>query len=70
VTRDDLVRELEKTAEALAWTERHLTHTNEANAAMHCNERIFYSPLTTQVHNALESTERLIAELKDEVEVP
>ena len=60
--RDDCVRELEKVYESLVWAERHLTAKNEANAALHCNEKVFYSPLTTQVHNARESVERLLAE--------
>ena len=62
--RDDLIRELEKAHEALKWTEEHLAKTNEANAALHCNERVFYSPLTTQVHNARESMERVLADLR------
>lgn len=62
--QDDLIRELEKAREALHWAEKHLCATNEANAALHCNERVFYSPLTTQVHNARESLERVLADLK------
>lgn len=60
----DLIRELEKAHEALHWAEKHLCASNEANAALHCNERVFYSPLTTQVHNARESMERVIADLR------
>ncbi|MHC3474653.1 hypothetical protein ACYF6T_38990 [Streptomyces sp. 7R007] len=60
---DDLTRELGKALEALRWTKRHLTAVNEGNAALHCNERVFYSPLTTQVHEAVLSLERVTADL-------
>ncbi len=63
---EDLIRELTKILDTLAWAEKHLAFQNEANAALHLNERVFYSPLTTQVHNAYESVERLLLELKQE----
>ncbi len=66
MTNEDLIRELDKATEALSWAEKHLTRENEANAALHCNERVFYSPLTTQVHNALESLERVLLDLRSE----
>ena len=65
MNRADLVRELGKIEEALKWTEKHLCSANESNAALHCNERVFYSPLTTQVHEARESVVRLLAELTE-----
>lgn len=62
--REDLLRELHKAHEALVWAERHLMTANEANAALHCNVKVFfYSPLTTQVHNARESLERVIVDV-------
>jgi hypothetical protein len=62
--QDDLIRELEKAREALQWTEKHLVAVNQANAALHINETVWHSPLTTQVHNARESMERVLADLK------
>ena len=59
----DLLRELLKIQEALTWTEKYLTRENEANAALHLNERVFYSPLTTQVHDAAISLDRVITDL-------
>lgn len=59
---EDLRRELSKIAQALDLTERHLTLTNEANAALHASDKVFYSPLTTLVHEAHESAKRLLAE--------
>lgn len=64
--RSDLLRELAKAQEALTWTEKYLTRENEANAALHLNERIFYSPLTSQVHDAAESLGRVIVDLSEE----
>lgn len=63
---DDLTRELAKVLEALRWTEKHLMATNEGNAALHCNPKVFYSPLTTQVHEAVLSLERVTADLGSE----
>jgi hypothetical protein len=65
VIKSDLIRELSKIEEALRWAEKHLCLTNEANAALHCNERVFYSPLTTQVHEARESASRILVELTE-----
>lgn len=64
MTPEDFLRELAKALEALTWAEKYLTLENEANAALHLNPRVFYSPLTTQVHNARESLERVLAELE------
>lgn len=62
----DLLRELTKAKEAMVWTEKYLTRRNEADAALHLNERVFYSPLTTQVHEASESLGRVIVDLSEE----
>ena len=64
--RNDLLRELTKAQETLTWTEKYLTRENEANAALHLNERVFYSPLTTQVHDAVASLGRVITDLSEE----
>lgn len=63
---DDLTREVGKALEALQWTEKHLTATNEGNAALYCNPKEFYSPLTTQVHEAVLSMQRVITDLETE----
>ncbi|MGW6910280.1 hypothetical protein [Streptomyces sp. NPDC054940] len=66
----DLTRELAKALDALRWTEKHLMATNEGNAALHCNPKVFYSPLTTQVHEAVLSLERVTADLGGEDTIP
>lgn len=63
MNQKDLIRELEKAHDALKWTEMYLTRENEANAALHLNMRVFYSPLTTQVHEAQKSLSQVIADL-------
>ncbi len=63
MTGADLVRELGKIREALTWAEQHLTHVDEANAALHCNPRVFYSPLTGAVHEAWQSLNRVLTDL-------
>lgn len=65
MTTDDLARELGKAIEALTWAEKYLTRENESNAALHCNDRVFYSPLTTQVHEARESLERVLVQVEE-----
>lgn len=52
-TVTDLRRELTKAREALAATETHLARQSEANAALHCAERVMYSPLHAKVATAL-----------------
>ena len=64
--RSDLLRELTKIQDTLTWTEKYLTRENEANAALHMNERVFYSPLTTQVHEAALSLGRVLQDLGEE----
>lgn len=64
--RSDLLRELAKVSDTLQWAEKYLTRENEANAALHMNERVFYSPLTSQVHEATLSVDRVIADLQEE----
>lgn len=62
---ENLIRELRKAIDTLVWAEKYLTSENEANAALHTNEKVFYSPLTTQVHNARESLERMADQLAE-----
>lgn len=63
MTGQDLVRELGKLREAMTWAEQHLTHQDEANAALHCNPRVFYSPLTSAVHEANAGLDRILTDL-------
>ena len=62
----NLKRHLDKAEQALDWTERHLTLTNEANAALHLSEKVFYSPLTSLVHDALEGCRLALREFDPE----
>lgn len=59
MTSDDLNRELKKIGDALAWADQHLSRDNESNAALHCADRVLYSPLTVAVANARESLDRV-----------
>ncbi|MFI6986076.1 hypothetical protein ACIBSV_46990 [Embleya sp. NPDC050154] len=68
MTPDDLIRELTKIGDALDWTERALTAQNEANAALHCSERVLYQPLTTAVINARASLAAVAEHLADALE--
>lgn len=63
--RSDLVRELSKIMDTITWAEKYLTRENEANAALHMNERVFYSPLTTQIHESGLSLTRVLADLAE-----
>jgi len=65
MNRDDVRRELEKIRDVLDWAAKHHTRENEANAALHLNEKVFYSPLTTQLVEAQWSIERMIRNLTD-----
>lgn len=55
----DAQRELEKIHEALTWANKHFFHEGEMNAALHCSDRVLFSPLATKVAYALESVQRL-----------
>lgn len=52
-TITDLRRELEKAHAALTAARTHLARHAEANAALHCAERVMYSPLHAKVDAAL-----------------
>jgi hypothetical protein len=60
-TRADLRRELEKAHDALAAAERHLARHAEMNAALHCSDRVMYSPLHAKVQSAATSIEPALA---------
>ncbi|MEV6547956.1 hypothetical protein AB0M57_04510 [Streptomyces sp. NPDC051597] len=56
----DLRRELEKASEALSAAERHLAKHAEMNAALHCAERVMYSPLHAKVAAAIGQIEHAL----------
>lgn len=56
----DLRRELEKARDALAAAEVHLARHAEMNAALHCAERVMYSPLHSKVATAMHSVDHAL----------
>jgi hypothetical protein len=60
-TITDLRRELEKARDALAAAEVHLARHAEMNAALHCAERVMYSPLHAKVTAAIAGIEHALA---------
>lgn len=52
-TITDLRRELEKAYQVLDAAEQHLARHAEMNAALHCSERVLYSPLHAKVATAM-----------------
>lgn len=55
----DEKREVAKALDTLRWVEKHLNASSEANAALHANEKVFYTPLASQVNAAVLSLSRL-----------
>lgn len=60
-TVTDLRRELEKAHAALAAAETHLARHAEMNAALHCSERVMYSPLHAKVTAAIHGIEHALS---------
>ncbi|MGW5426843.1 hypothetical protein ACWET9_06400 [Streptomyces sp. NPDC004059] len=60
-TITDLRRELEKAREALTAAETHLARHAEMNAALHCAERVMYSPLHAKVTAAVGQIDHALA---------
>ncbi|MDX3759307.1 hypothetical protein [Streptomyces sp. AK02-04a] len=60
-TITDLRRELDKAREALKATLVHLAHHAEANAALHCADRVMYSPLHAKVYAAIGQIDHALA---------
>ena len=58
----DRLRHYDKIAHALNAAEKYLTLMNESNAALHLSDKVFYSPLATAVHDAIESLKLLAAD--------
>ncbi|WP_428956164.1 hypothetical protein [Streptomyces sp. cg35] len=65
-TITDLRRELEKAEETLIACLRHLSSHAEMNAALHCSERVMYSPL----HAKVEATINGLAHARMRTEEP
>lgn len=59
MTRDDMLRELDKIADGLHWAVKHHMLDNESNAALHCNPKVFYGPLTGRLVDAQDSVQLL-----------
>ena len=49
----DLRRELEKAHDTLEVVQRHLAAVAEGNAALHCADRVIYSPLYAKVESTI-----------------
>lgn len=56
----DLRRELDKAREALTGCQTHLARHAEANAALHCADRVMYSPLHAKVDAAIAGIEHAL----------
>ena len=64
----DLRRELEKAGAALAAAEAHLARHAEMNAALHCAERVMYSPLHAKVATAMHGVDHALARTEPDPE--
>lgn len=60
-TITDLRRELDKAREALIAAETHLARHAEMNAALHCTDRVMYSPLHAKVYAAIHQATHALA---------
>jgi hypothetical protein len=67
-TVTDLRRELEKAREALTAAETHLARHAEMNAALHCAERVMYSPLHAKVATAMHGVDHALARTEPDPE--
>lgn len=65
-TVTDLRRELAKARDALAACETHLARHAEANAALHCADRVMYSPLHARVTAAIAGADHALERTDDE----
>lgn len=66
--RADLIRNLEMIYEAVGWAKTHHEKSSEANAAEHCNPKVFYSPLVVKLDDAHDKLTRLLNDLQEENE--
>lgn len=51
----DALRELDKIEDALSWAVKHHLASSESNAALHCSERVMYTPLANKLSSAVSS---------------
>lgn len=63
---EDMRRELEKAREALTAADLYLARHAEMNAALHCSERVMYSPLRSKVQAAVYGIDHALARTADE----
>ena len=64
---DNYARELEKADNVLELVEQHLHATAKANAALHCDDEILFSPLYTQVVGARNGIKTALRKFKRKV---
>lgn len=64
-TVTDLRRELEKARLALIDALKHLSAHAEMNAALHCADRVMYSPLHAKVDNAIQGIDHALARTEE-----
>jgi hypothetical protein len=69
-TITDLRRELKKAREALTGAEAHLARHAEMNAALHCADRVMYSPLHAKVTSALAGIDHALQRTRNGSHVP
>lgn len=67
VALDNYVRELEKSDNVLELVEQHLHATAKANAALHCDDEILFSPLYMQVVGARNGIKMVLRKFKRKV---
>lgn len=63
---NDYQRELTKARDALVAARTHLARHAEMNAALHCAERVIYSPLHARVDSAITGIEAALARPADD----
>lgn len=68
-TITDLRRELEKAQIALIAALKHLGAHAEMNAALHCAERVMYSPLHAKIESTIDGIDHALARTKPAVTV-
>jgi hypothetical protein len=64
----DLRRELEKARLALIDAQTHLASHAEMNAALHCSDRVMYSPLHAKVTSTIAGIDQALARTDGKVQ--
>lgn len=57
---EDTTREIKKIKEAVDLAVTYHTKINEANSALHCSDKVLYSPMTNKLILAQQSLERIL----------